>query len=166
MMTRSKQLFAAGALGGLLLVSAAAWLVIGPMSASSQSPGPQVFTTVSNGSLASHGIILIPEVKGEPRAHADDETTLKIKEALGELSLPQEFAEEPRLVRLKDPIPGIPGTAGAVWAVSLTGEARFSGGPNGFTPHPLSTGVYWVALYNPTTGKVEFAASGEKVLKN
>ncbi|MBA4181925.1 MAG: hypothetical protein C0506_15145 [Anaerolinea sp.] len=81
------------------------------------------------------------------------------------MALPTEFAEPPRRVRFKSPVPGIEITDGRqVWAVALVGDIQFSGGPRGFVPHPQSKGTYAVAFSSEETGRIEYAVAGERVL--
>lgn len=136
---------------------------IGYRTVSSQPSPPEVLSTVNNRILASHGLVLRPTAG---RAQPDEATSQSIKRRLKEMNFPTDFAEPPVLVKFAEPIPGIPATqTDQMWAVVLSAEFSFGGGPNGVRPNPDSTGTYWVAFYSPKSDKIEYAVAGERVLK-
>lgn len=53
-----------------------------------------------------------------------------------------------------------------MWAVSLSGDVQFGGGPRGFVRNPQSKGTYFVAFFSNDNGKatLEHAVGGELVL--
>ena len=137
--------------------------VMGYRTVSSQPSPPEVLSTVNNRTLASHGLSLRASAS---HSQPDDATARSIKTRLNEMNFPTDFTEPLVLVRFDKPVPGItPTQTDEMWAVVLSGEFSFGGGPNGVRPHPDSTGTYWVAFYSPKSDKIEYAIAGERVLK-
>ncbi len=149
----------------LAFSAVAALLVLGTTGVLSQQPSPPLLQTVNDRILASHGVFAEPA--GGPAGRSpDDATVAAIKSALVRWGDPPELAETPRLVQFKEAIPGIPETGkGPLWAVVLSAQPSFGGGPRGFKPHPDSTGTYWVAFYSAEADSIVYSIAGEKVLK-